>query len=95
MLTGLRGRLAALLALVSAVTLAVCALALLRPLEQLLTNNALNSLTHDARQGMPALIGAAGQPPHPSRVAIWTFSPVSDGHLYLLLAQPMRLRFCM
>ena len=68
MLTGLRGRLAALLALVSAVTLAVCALALLRPLEQLLTNNALNSLTHDARQGMPALIAAAGQPPHPSRV---------------------------
>ncbi|MEA2128669.1 MAG: hypothetical protein QOJ85_1560, partial [Solirubrobacteraceae bacterium] len=44
MLTGLRGRLAALLALVCAVTLGICALALLRPLEQLLIKDELSSL---------------------------------------------------
>jgi signal transduction histidine kinase len=66
-LTGLRGRLAALLALVCAVTLGICALALLRPLEQLLIKDELSSLVHDAWQGTPALARAAGQPPHPSR----------------------------
>jgi signal transduction histidine kinase len=66
-LTGLRGRLAALLALVCAVTLGICALALLRPLEQLLINDEFASLVRDARQGTPALAAAAGQPPHPSR----------------------------
>jgi signal transduction histidine kinase len=66
-LTGLRGRLAALLVLVCAVTLGICALALLRPLERLLIKDELSSLARDARQGTPALAAAAGQPPHPSR----------------------------
>lgn len=67
MLTGLRGRLAALLALVSAVTIAVCAVALLGPLEKRIVDDELASMRSQARQGEPALEKAAGDPPHRSR----------------------------
>jgi signal transduction histidine kinase len=66
-MTGLRGRLVALLALVCAVTLGVCALTLLPPLEQRLRNDQIAEMIREARQEAPTLGRIAGFPPRRSR----------------------------
>ncbi|MGI8623030.1 MAG: sensor histidine kinase [Solirubrobacteraceae bacterium] len=66
MLRGLRGRLVALLALVCAAALGLCALALLPPLEQRLINDETDALVRQGRQLVPELADAAAQPPRPS-----------------------------
>ncbi len=66
MLTGLRGRLAALLAVVCAVALGICALALLPPLDQRLRDDEIEALVQQARADIPTLRPAAGKPPHAS-----------------------------
>jgi signal transduction histidine kinase len=66
-MTGLRGRLVALLAVVCAVALGVCALTLLPPLEQRLRDDQIVELTRQARQDAPALGSAAGFPPRSSK----------------------------
>ena len=66
-MTGLRVRLVALLAVVCAGALGICALTLLPPLEQRLRNDQVNALVRRAREAMPAIVRDAGTPPHPSR----------------------------
>jgi signal transduction histidine kinase len=65
-MTGLRGRLVALLAIVCAVALGVCALTLLPPLEQRLRNDQISELVREARQEAPTLGRVAGFPPRRS-----------------------------
>jgi signal transduction histidine kinase len=65
-MTGLRGRLVVLLAVVCAVALGVCALTLLPPLEQRLRNDQISELIREARQDAPTLGRVAGFPPRRS-----------------------------
>ncbi|MDX6657372.1 MAG: hypothetical protein QOH62_2165 [Solirubrobacteraceae bacterium] len=65
-MTGLRGRLVALLAVVCVVALGVCALTLLPPLDQRLRNDQVTELIREARQEAPALGRVAGFPPRRS-----------------------------
>lgn len=65
-MTGLRGRLVALLAVVCAVALGVCALTLLPPLEQRLRDDQINALVRRAREDAAGLERVAGSPPRRS-----------------------------
>jgi signal transduction histidine kinase len=63
---GLRGRLVALLALVSAATLGLCALALLSPLEQRLIDDEKDVLVRQGQQLLPEIATVTSRPPAPS-----------------------------